>query len=123
GGLFASRYVIFALPALTFLYVLGMITVVLVVSKWLEGKTGKQLLLPAFILLAVLEVTARPYGLYKGLGKDLARFHARNSFVLHDTPACSRDIPYAPPDFEKANDECREIPPDPVSISIPAKTE
>jgi len=109
GGIFASRYVIYALPSLTFLYVLGMVTIVKVIAGWLEERSKGPLLLPTFVALALLEAVSRPYGIYNGIAKDISRFVARNSFVLHDTPACAKEIAYYPSDFEHVNNECREI--------------
>jgi hypothetical protein len=117
GALFASRYVIYIMPALTFLYVLGVVTLLILFLRWLEKITQKKLFLPVLVGFALLEAVTRPIGMYKGIGKDLARFSERRTFALHDHPDCSVAIPHNPWDLELMNNNCRgftaELPKNP----------
>ena len=107
GGLYASRYVIYVLPALTFLYLVGVITLVIWITRWIERRSGRNLLFPVLILLAAADALARPFSIYRGTRADIERFHQRRSFEFRDHPSCSLPIPHPPWDFEQVNNDCR----------------
>jgi hypothetical protein len=110
GALFASRYVIYIMPSLTFLYVLGVVTILVACARWLERKSGKPVFWNVLIVLAFAEVITRAASLYKGIPADAARLSARHTFARNDQPAClSTDLPHFPSEFEQLSNECRGI--------------
>ncbi len=109
GGLFASRYVIYMVPGLTFLYVLGLFSV----AKWIQEKVPLRLQQRTFLILLLLwslsEVIGRPISAYKGTKADIARFSARNSYKHNEDPLCALEFPHEPEELEAFNDLCRKI--------------
>lgn len=126
GGIYASRYVIYLLPHLTFLYVLGIATILYGLSKWLEKRTGKVWATRVFVILCVIELPSRSTNIYKGTPKDVERFFARNSFGRRAGPDCTVPLPHNPWDVELVSNNCRgftaELPKNPFTAN-PGKSQ
>lgn len=109
GGIFASRYIIYAVAGLSFSYFLGIYTLTGFLARLVPAKWRARAPLAILTLLAIAQVTARPWAFYKDLGKDLQKFRDRNGYMVNEDPACNGDLAHDPEPLEKLNDLCRKL--------------
>jgi hypothetical protein len=110
GGIFASRYVSYATPSLTFSYILAAYTLVQLLGTFFPSKKRAQWVSYAFIILSLSQLASRPWSFYKNISKDLAQFNTRNGYMENTDPHCATALPHAPEQLEKFNNYCRKLP-------------
>lgn len=109
GGLYASRYAAYLVPSLSFLYGVGVFTLLLQLSLWIKKKWKKDYLYPIIILYCLVNVIPWIYKYSKGIPADIARFKARNSYQENLDFRCVSKLVHDPEELEAQNDFCRRL--------------
>jgi hypothetical protein len=109
GALFYSRYAIYIVPGLSFLYVFGLAALARLADAWLTKKIKQSIFVPLLVIWSLFQVIPSVWEWSLALPKDYARFQQRHSYEKNPAPLCVEDIAQLPDKLEAQNDFCRGI--------------
>jgi hypothetical protein len=110
GSLFASRYVIYIVPSLTFLYLAGLVALLMTIGKWIERIVHRNSFLALLSIWCLAQVGGTAWKSGKSIAQDIPRFHARNTIRKSELPRCVHPaLEGSAIQLEELNDLCRGI--------------